>query len=127
MCDSSAVVAVMLREPGWEAIASKLAADPAPAVSAPTLVEVGIVLTAKLRRDAGPLVARFLQEAGLDVIPFSPDHWRVAVEAYARYGKGRHAAALNFGDCLVYAVTKLAGQPLLCVGADFAKTDLPVA
>jgi ribonuclease VapC len=96
ICDSSAVVAVML-------------------------------LTAKLRRRAGPLVARFLQEAGIDIVPFGADHWRVAVEACARYGNGRHPAALNLGDCLVYAVAKLADQPLLCVGSDFAKTDLPIA
>ena len=63
----------------------------------------------------------------LTVIPFTEDHWRVAVEAYTRFGKGRHAAALNFGDCLTYAVARLAERPLLFVGGDFAKTDLPPA
>ncbi len=127
ICDSAAIVAIMLREPGWDAIARKLTSDPSPAVAGPTLTEIGIVLTAKLRRSAGPLVARFLQDAGVDIIPFGEHHWRAAVDAYVRYGKGRHAAALNFGDCLVYAVAKLSGQPVLCVGDDFTKTDLSIA
>jgi ribonuclease VapC len=73
------------------------------------------------------LLARFLQEAGLTVIPFGEEHWRAAVEAYAKFGKGRHPAGLNFGDCLTYAVARLAGQRLLFVGTDFSKTDLPSA
>lgn len=125
--DSSAVVAILLREPGWEALLAKLASDPAPAIGAPTLAESGLVLTAKLRRNAGPVLARFLQEARVAIIPFAEDHWRSAVDAYAEYGKGRHRAALNFGDCLTYAVAKLAGQALLCVGDDFERTDLPIA
>jgi ribonuclease VapC len=63
----------------------------------------------------------------MTVIPFTEDHWRLAVEAYVRFGKGRHAAALNFGDCLTYAIARLAEQPLLFVGGDFAKTDLTPA
>jgi ribonuclease VapC len=61
------------------------------------------------------------------VISFEEEHARVAAEAFARFGKGRHRAALNFGDCMSYAVAKLARQPLLCTGEDFAKTDLPLA
>jgi uncharacterized protein with PIN domain len=67
---------------------------------------------------------RFLQEAGLTVIPFSEEHWRIAVEAYWRFGKGRHPAGLNRGDCLTYAVARLSAQPLLFVGDDFSRTDL---
>jgi len=61
------------------------------------------------------------------VVPFSEEHAREAAEAFARFGKGRHRAALNFGGCMSYAMAKLAGQPLLCTGADFAKTDLKLA
>lgn len=61
------------------------------------------------------------------MVPFGEDHWRQAAEAYARFGRGRHKAALNFGDCLSYAVARLADQPLLCVGDDFARTDLAPA
>ena len=122
--DSSTVVAIMLKEPGWEMLVAKLGAGPPAGVGAPTLAEAGLVLTAKLRKDARPLVARFIQEAALTVIPFGEEHWRTAVEAYGRFGRGRHPAGLNFGDCLAYATAKLARQPLLCVGSDFPKTDL---
>jgi ribonuclease VapC len=85
------------------------------------------VLTAKMGRKAPAILSRFLQEASLDVIPFAEAHGRAAVDAYARYGKNRHPANLNFGDCLTYAVARLAEQPLLFVGDDFSKTDLPAA
>ena len=125
--DSSALVAIVLREPGWEQIVAKLAAEETCAVGAPTLAETGLVLTVKMGKKAQMVLSRFLQESGLVIIPFAEEHWRIAVEAYARFGRGRHAAALNFGDCLTYAFARLAEQPLLFVGADFAKTDLPAA
>jgi ribonuclease VapC len=125
--DSSAIVAIVLREPGWDALVAKLGAETTCAVGAPTLAEAGLVLTAKMGKKAPGVLSRLLQEAALAIIPFTEDHWRVAVEAYARFGKGRHAARLNFGDCLTYAVARLAERPLLFVGSDFAKTDLPVA
>ncbi len=65
-----------------------------------------------------------MEEAGVTVIPFTNAHNTAALDAYLRYGKGRHPAALNFGDCMTYATARLAGAPLLCVGEDFAQTDL---
>jgi ribonuclease VapC len=124
--DSSALVAIVLREPGWEALAEKLSTSPA-GTGAPTLVEAGIVLTAKLGPRGRSLLARVVQEARVAVIPFTDEHWPIAIDAYARFGKGRHAAGLNFGDCLTYAAARLANQPLIYVGEDFAKTDLPRA
>ncbi len=125
--DTSAIVAVVFRERGWEALVTKLASDSALGIGAPTLVETGLVLTAKLGKAARSTLARLLQETRLTIVPFTEDHWPVAVDAYARYGKGRHPAGLNSGDCLTYAVARLARQPLLTVGGDFAKTDLPLA
>jgi ribonuclease VapC len=125
--DSSALVAIVLREPGWERLVAKLAAEETCAVGAATLAETGLVLTAKVGKKAQMVLSRLLQETGLVIIPFAEEHWRLAVEAYVRFGKGRHAAALNYGDCLTYAVARLAEQPLLFVGDDFAKTDLPAA
>lgn len=122
--DSSAIVAIVLREPGWEWLIEKLGAEDTCAIGAPTLAETGVVLTAKIGKKASSVLSRFLQETGAAVIPFAEDHWRVAVEAYARFGKGRHAAGLNFGDCLTYAVARLSEQPLLFVGDDFPRTDL---
>ena len=124
--DSSALVAIVLREPGWEELVDKLSAGPAGA-GAPTLTEAGVVLTAKLGPRGRSLLARVVQETRIAVVPFTDEHWPIAIAAYAKFGKGRHAAALNFGDCLTYAVASLASQPLLYVGEDFRKTDLPRA
>jgi len=66
----------------------------------------------------------FLREAEVEVIPFTRDHYDVALDAFARFGRGRHAAGLNFGDCLTYAVARISGMPLLFTGGDFSKTDL---
>ena len=119
--DSSALVAIVLREPGWETLTEKLSSGPA---GAPTLAEAGVVLTVKMGPRGRSLLARVVQEARISVVPFTDEHWPIAIDAYARFGKGRHGAALNFGDCLTYAVASFAGQPLLSVGEDFGKTDL---
>lgn len=124
--DSSAILAIVLRESGWEDLVAKLVAQPT-AVGAPTLVETGVVLMAKAGKSAWTVLARFLEEGGVTIVPFGEEHWRAAVVAYAQFGKGRHPAGLNFGDCLTYAVARLAGQPLLFVGSDFSKTDVTSA
>lgn len=75
--------------------------------------------------DAGKLLlGELLREWNVDVLPFGDAHWRSAQVAFVRYGKGRHPAALNFGDCLTYATVWVAGEPLLCIGDDFTRTDL---
>jgi len=85
------------------------------------------VLSVRLRRDARGLLARMLSEAQIGILPFTDAHFGVAVHAWLAYGKGRHPAALNFGDCMSYASARVAGEPLLCVGDDFSRTDLPLA
>lgn len=125
--DSSAVIAIVLRESGAEDLVGKLARAQGAGIGAPTLAETGLVLTVKVGRRGREVLARFVHEAGIVIVPFGEEHWRVAVDAYARFGRGRHPAALNFGDCLTYATARLTDQPLLCVGDDFAKTDLPLA
>lgn len=124
--DTSAIVALVMRETGFEDVLSRLTSDPNPAIGTPTLAETAIVLSARLRRDARALLSRFLVESSIALVPFGESHFSAAVEAWLRFGKGRHPAGLNFGDCLSYAVARLAGAPLLCVGDDFAKTDLPL-
>jgi ribonuclease VapC len=91
------------------------------------VAETGIVLTSKMRRNAIGMLARFLQEVGVVTVPFGDDHWKEAVDAFDRYGRGRHKASLNFGDCMTYSVAKLADEPLLCMGEDFALTDLRIS
>ena len=125
--DSSAILAILLRENGFEPLVEKLASAPTAGVGAPTLAEAGIVLSARIGPEAKPLLTTFLADTEIVVVPFGEIHWRTAVDAFQRYGKGRHRAGLNFGDCMSYATANLAEQPLLCTGSDFAKTDLLLA
>lgn len=125
--DSSALVAIVLREPGYDALLRRLLDDPAPAIGAATLLEAGIVLSARLGLDARGLLTRMLHEGGVTVLPVTDAHFGVAMEAWLRFGKGRHPAALNFGDCLSYAMAIVANVPLLAVGDDFPLTDCLLA
>jgi len=122
--DSSAIVAIFQQEPGYEKLIDLLAEESAPGIGTPTLVETGIVLSARMRRNATGHVGRLMQEFGLVEVPFGDMHWRTAVDAWLRFGKGRHAAALNFGDCMSYATAFLADEPLLFTGSDFDQTDI---
>jgi ribonuclease VapC len=125
--DTSAILAVFFGEPEADEFLHKIGAATIVGVGAPTVVESAIVLAARLGEAGPPQLARVIERAGLVVIPFAQAHWQVAADAWLRFGKGRHPAALNFGDCLAYATAQLAGRPLLCKGDDFAKTDLPLA
>jgi len=124
--DTSAILAIFLKEPGYEAIVDRLAAEDEVGIGAPTLTETGIVLEARFGASASGWLSQFIAEFRVVSIPFGADHWREAVAAYSRFGRGRSPAALNFGDCLSYAVARLSGEPLLCVGGDFTRTDLPL-
>ena len=125
--DSSAVVALFLKEPGHELLGRKLGAATFVGISAATLVETTLVLSSRLKRDMRGSLARFVEESGAIVIPFTESHYSLAVSAWLKYGKGRHPAALNFGDCLAYATARAAEMPLLYVGDDFPQTDLQLA
>jgi ribonuclease VapC len=122
--DSSAILAVILKESGYERVVHKLAASPSTRIGAPTHLETGIVLTARLGPRGKTVLARFLQENAIETVAFCETHASVALDAYSRFGKGRHPAALNFGDCCTYAIASVAGEPLLCLGDDFTRTDL---
>jgi ribonuclease VapC len=114
--DSSAILALLLEEPGHAGILDRISNAESVGVGAPTFVETAILLSSKLRRDARPQLNEFF--------PMGPEHADAAVDAFLRHGKGRHPAALNFGDCLTYAVAAVAGVPLLFTGSEFAKTDI---
>jgi ribonuclease VapC len=125
--DSSALVALVFREPETEQIVASLAEADFVAIGAPTLAETGIVLAAKLGEASRALLSRLVEDLDLIVLPFTAAHGREAREAFLRFGRGRHPAALNYGDCLTYATAKLSGEPLLFIGDDFRQTDLEVA
>jgi ribonuclease VapC len=122
--DSSAILAVIGKEPGYERIVHELATASQVRIGAPTRLETGIVLTARFGPRGKTALARFLQENAIETVAFDDAHASEALDAYSRFGKGRHPAALNFGDCCTYAVASIAGEPLLCTGDDFAQTDL---
>ncbi len=125
--DASALIAIALDEPEREMLVAKINAADAIAVGAPTLVEAGIVLSARAGQDASGVLVELLAVADAVIIEFGQGHWRVAVSAWGRFGKGRHPAGLNFGDCLAYAAARVAGEPLLARGNDFTRTDIPLA
>ena len=125
--DSSAIVAIHLREPGHEQLIDKIDAAEVVVVGVPTLLETAMVLTARLGQDARPMLFAFLRRVEAEVIPFNEEHLDAAATAFIRFGRGRHPAALNFGDCMSYAVASVAGMPLLSTGEDFRSTDIPQA
>ena len=125
--DTSAILAVLFDEPERDEFVRKIGDAAQVGVGAPTVVETGIVLCGS-RGESGRLqLAEFVRRAGAVVISFEGVHWSSAVDAWLRFGRGRHPAALNLGDCLAYATAAVASQPLLCKGSDFAQTDLGLA
>ena len=125
--DSSAIVAIHLREPGHERLIERIDTAEVVVVGVPTLLETAMVLTARLGQDARPMVFAFLRRLEAEVVPFNEEHLDAAITAFIRFGRGRHPAALNFGDCMSYAVASVAGMPLLFTGEDFRRTDIAPA
>jgi ribonuclease VapC len=125
--DSSAVVAVVFREHGYEELDEKMRQAEILAIGAPTLVETGMLLIGKYGNAAETTITRFQESLEIVVIPFGVNHFEAAAEAFSRFGKGRHPAALNYGDCMTYATARVADRPLLYVGNDFAQTDIEAA
>ena len=122
--DSSAMLAILLGEPGHEELLQRIEEASLVAVGAPTLAETGMVLSSRLGLDARSLLMDFVRDGEIEVVPFTDDHLSAAIGAFQRFGKGRHPAALNFGDCLSYAVANVGGMELVYVGEDFGRTDL---
>ena len=96
-------------------------------VSSPSLLEAGLVLTSRGSSDAIERLQGLLSEIDARTVEFGSEHWREAIAAFARFGKGRHPAGLNFGDCISYATARVAHQPLLAKGDDFPLTDIELA
>jgi ribonuclease VapC len=114
--DNSALIAIVFKEPGQGELIRKMSEAEYLGIGTPTLAETGFVLSSRLKIGGRTILARLCQELGLLQFPFGDAHWREAIDAYERFGRGHHSARLNFGDCRSYATAKLAGQPLLYVG-----------
>jgi ribonuclease VapC len=124
--DTSAAVAVILGEPGSDVLAARLEEALARLMSAAIRVELGIVIEARLGPAGQDIVDRFLRDAKVDIVPVDADLASRAMSGWRRYGKGRHPAGLNLGDCFTYALAERTGHPVLCTGDDFAATDIAV-
>ena len=128
--DASAVVAILKDEPEANLFALLIRRAPTRWISTGTYLEAGIVLDQLARSvsdDTKDLLSDLLRGSGIVLVPFSEAHGQIARDAYRRYGKGRHRANLNFGDCMSYALAKSLDEPLLFKGTDFGLTDVRVA
>ena len=125
--DTSALVAILLDEPERRAFNEKIEADPRRLVSAVTFVEAALVIEARVGEAGGRELDLFLHRANVETVPVDADQAEIARRAFRRYGRGRHPAGLNFGDCFAYALVKTTGEPLLFKGDDFGRTDIVAA
>ena len=125
--DTSALVAIALRDASHQALLDEVEAAPRRLISSVSLLEAGMVLRARLGEGAVPLLYQLVEELGSEIVPFNDMLARLGIAAFGRFGKGMgHRAQLNFGDRAVYALAVSLGEPLLATGNDFAATDLVV-
>ena len=122
--DTSALVALLLNEPEAEAFRLAIEEDATRLVSAATLLETAIVIEARKGEAGGRELDLLIHKADMTVVAVDLGQVSEARRAYRRFGRGRHAAGLNFGDCFAYALARTSGEPLLFKGADFARTDI---
>jgi ribonuclease VapC len=122
--DTSALLAILRDEPERRSYNESIEAADSRVMSVATFVEVSIVLEARYGAEGLHALDRFIERAGIDLAPVDLEQARVARDAFSRFGKGRHAAALNFGDCFSYALARVLGEPLLFKGGDFSRTDI---
>jgi ribonuclease VapC len=124
--DTSAMIALLSMEPEAARLATALESDITRLISAATVVEAGMVIEARYGAAGGRELDLLIAKAGLSTEAVTAQQADVARDAWRRYGKGRHSAGLNFGDCFSYALAKVTGEPLLFKGDDFTDTDISV-
>lgn len=125
--DTSAIVAVLFDEPERATFDRLIARDGVRLISAVARVEAAFVVEGRKGAEGRERLARFFQLTGAEIVPVSVQQSELAVEAFRRFGKGRHPARLNIGDCFAYALAKATREPLLYKGGDFALTDIAAA
>jgi ribonuclease VapC len=122
--DTSAIMAILQKEPEAPAFGTALAEGPRVTISAATLVELCMVAESRAGAAAWAEVERLMADAAIEVAPVTAGQAALAREGWRRFGKGRHPAGLNLGDCFAYALARERGEPLLFKGEDFARTDV---
>ncbi len=122
--DSSAMIAILCDEPERYDFNRKIEADSRRLISTASVLETSIVLETRYGEEAYRELDFFLLKAAIEIRPFDAEQLEIARRAYRQYGKGRHPAILNYGDCFSYALAKQTGEPLLFKGNDFSQTDI---
>jgi ribonuclease VapC len=122
--DSSAIIAVLLNEAGAAHIAQAIEASSQRLLSAANLLEASIVIESRKGEAGGRELDLLLYRAAIEIVTVDQDQAEIARIAWRRFGKGRHTAGLNYGDCFAYALAKTRGLPLLFQGDDFSRTDI---
>ncbi len=122
--DTSALVAILFREPEADAFEKILFDNDVKLIATPTVLELAVVLENRRGQAAREDGEVLITDSGLEIEAFTADHCALAIEAFLRFGKGRHPAKLNFGDCMSYALAKSLDVPLLFKGGDFGLTDI---
>ncbi|MBL0158105.1 MAG: type II toxin-antitoxin system VapC family toxin [Bryobacterales bacterium] len=122
--DTSAIVAVLQDEAEADEFLALIGEAPRCLISAVSVLEAAMVLDGRRGGNAGAQLDQFLVRASIETVAFDEEQLVVARRAFRRFGKGRHPAGLNFGDCAAYALAQCSGEPLLFKGADFAATDV---
>jgi ribonuclease VapC len=125
--DTSALVAILFDESDAQAYAHAIAGAETSRLSAASFVETAIVVEAQAQNGARGQFDALIRRAGIIIEPVTEEQAHIARQAYTDFGKGRHPAGLNFGDCFAYALAKLTAEPLLFKGEDFSKTDITPA
>jgi ribonuclease VapC len=125
--DSSAIVAILWRERDWARLRAELADANGAVISSGNVLELQLVLAGSRAQQNWDQVEALFNVYRIQIRSFDENQLRIAREAALRFGKGRHRAALNFGDCFAYALARSEGLKLLCTGGDFALTDIPLA
>jgi len=124
--DTSALVAILLTEPEYRSFNRAIEMTSSVRLSTASWVETSIVIEARLGAEGLRHLDRLVAAAGIGIVPVDHEQGIKARDAFSRFGKGRHPAGLNFGDCFSYALAKVTREQLLCKGNDFAQTDLPL-
>lgn len=122
--DSSALLAILLGEAGALDLVDQILEADTARIGSPTVVETAIVLSSRRGKPSLNEVVELIEELGVTIVPFDTLQMSAAVGAFERFGRGRHKAALNFGDCLAYGTAAAARDSLLYVGQGFSKTDI---
>ena len=122
--DSSVIVAIAFDEPEAASFEQRIADDPVRFISAATVLETAMVIETRLGERGGSELDLWLHKIGIEIVSVDAEQADVARRAWRRFGKGRHPASLNFGDCFSYALSKVLQEPLLFKGDDFGRTDI---